>query len=167
MKKLIVWALATLAVAAAAGSVLIENASARGRTCTYVAANGTGIYLTVDGKDNGPRSCNLFGKPAFRRVSRAHGRMYCRFSMVARDVRVTIRAKKALRGIHLQRSGDAATSGRLVPRRVDPHPAIFGGGAARPGTASPGPCRRTWIAGCGALTCACGLSRASVQGWRG
>jgi hypothetical protein len=98
MKRLIAGVLTALAVAAAAGSVLIGNASARGRTCTYVAANGTGIYVTVDGKANGPRSCNLFGKPAFRRVARAHGRMYCRFAMVERDVRITVRAKKAFAG---------------------------------------------------------------------
>ena len=98
MKKLIVGVLTALAVTAAAGSVLIENASARGRTCTYAAANGTGIYVSVDGKDNGPRSCNLFGKPAFRRIARAHGRIYCRFAMVGRDVRITVRAKKAFAG---------------------------------------------------------------------
>ena len=101
MKKLIAGGLVALAAATAAGSLLIENASARGRTCTYVAANGTGLYVTVDGKDNGPKSCNLFGKPAFRRVAKAQGHMYCRFSMVARDVRVTIRAKKAFAGAYI------------------------------------------------------------------
>jgi hypothetical protein len=101
MKKLIAGGLAALAVAVAAGSMLTEDASAHGRTCTYVAANGTGIYVTVDGKDNGPKSCNLFGKPAFLRVAKAKGSMYCRFSMVARDVRVTVHAKKAFAGAYI------------------------------------------------------------------
>jgi hypothetical protein len=101
MRKLIAGVLAALAVGVAAGSVLIEDASARGRTCTYVAANSTGIYVTVGGKDNGPKSCNLFGKPAFRRVAKPRGRAYCRFAMVTRDVRVTVRAKKAFAGAYI------------------------------------------------------------------
>jgi hypothetical protein len=101
MKKLIVGALAAIVIAAAAGSVLAGKASARGRTCTYVASNGTGIYITVDGTDNGAKSCNMFGKPAFRRVAKAYGPMHCRFATSGKDIRVTVRAKTAFAGAYI------------------------------------------------------------------
>jgi hypothetical protein len=98
MKKLIVGLLAALAVGAAAASVLIENASARGYTCSYATTKAKGIYYTIHGADNKPKYCRVIARPGYRRVSRVAGRTYCVFAMTQMDVRMTLRATNGYAG---------------------------------------------------------------------
>ena len=95
-RKLIVGVLAALAVGAATGSVLIENASARGYTCSYAATNG--IYFTIHGADNKAKYCRFIAQSGHRRVSRVSGRRYCVFAMRQMDVRMTVRATNGYAG---------------------------------------------------------------------
>ena len=92
MRKSIVGVLGALAVGAAAGSVVVENASARGYTCSYAATKARGVYYTIHGADNKPKYCLYMARPGYRRISSAIGRRYCVFAMKQLDIRMTLRA---------------------------------------------------------------------------